>query len=244
MRMLRRARAVLAEVGQLDRARSGTFIDVGANIGTSVIAASTEIAYSKAVAFEPNPDPFRLLCLNVFANQLQDVVRTLAVAVSDTNRVVDLEIHERRSGRGRIVPAARPTADADVEGRHYVTVECVTLDSMVERGLITDLPAGLLWIDAQGHEGHVLRGARRLLEPGIPVIFEVSPAGLRKQEGGLEALVEAARSYYSNLVPLRKVRSLRKHVQFEAKPIADLPKLLAPSGEWGTGVSDAMLLRL
>lgn len=50
----------------------------------------------------------------------------------------------------------------------------VTLD-----GLARDTPADLIKIDIEGYEGHVLRGAQRLLSDRRPtLVFEFAPNGL------------------------------------------------------------------
>jgi hypothetical protein len=34
---------------------------------------------------------------------------------------------------------------------------------------------GLLWVDVEGHELHVMRGLKRLLARGVPISFEYTP---------------------------------------------------------------------
>ncbi|NVO31176.1 FkbM family methyltransferase [Hymenobacter lapidiphilus] len=49
-------------------------LDAGANIGMAVLYFKRQFPAAHIVAFEPNPEAFRLLARNVAANQLHDVV--------------------------------------------------------------------------------------------------------------------------------------------------------------------------
>ena len=42
---------------------------------------------------------------------------------------------------------------------------------------------GLAWIDTQGHEGHVLSGASRLIQANVPIVIEFWPYGLKRSGG-------------------------------------------------------------
>ena len=64
-----------------------------------------------------------------------------------------------------------------------VTVPVRSVDSLVAEGLIEPARLGLVWIDVQGHEAHVLAGAQRLLEQGVPTVIEVWPYGLARTDG-------------------------------------------------------------
>ena len=60
----------------------------------------------------------------------------------------------------------------------------------------------LVWIDVQGHEARVLRGAGQLLQAGVPIVFELWPYGLRRAKG-LEAIVDLAAGAYRSAIDLR-----------------------------------------
>jgi hypothetical protein len=72
------------------RAR-GVVVDIGASVGDFVLFASTEGA-GKIYAFEPDPDRFRWLCLNVAINELPAVItRNLAADGSTIASICDNE---------------------------------------------------------------------------------------------------------------------------------------------------------
>jgi FkbM family methyltransferase len=144
------------------------FVDVGANIGTTTVVALRRHSFASGVAIEPSPDNVELLRLNVAANGLAERVVVLPVAAS--NRVAEVELDVRYENRGghRIV-------DDDTGNRKgpAVPVNAVTLDSLVDDGVLRPAQVGLLWIDAQKHEASVLAGATKLIDAGVPVIVAI-----------------------------------------------------------------------
>lgn len=201
LRILRRGLRILEEAGLAEKARAGTFIDVGANIGTTTVAALYANGFTRALALEPEPRNVRLLRINIAVNGFADRVQLLQVGVSDALGGGRLRVFGERWGLHEIVPAKRGKA---VPAEQVVEIELVTLDSLVERGLFDADGTGLLWIDTEGHEGHILAGATRLVSVGTPVILEVSPDKLDNQ-GGLGSLLEAASTHYTHFVDMRHV---------------------------------------
>jgi FkbM family methyltransferase len=194
MDLLVTALRVLERLGE-GQVRTRTLLDVGANIGTTSIFALTSQGFPAAIAIEPQPDTFRLLRMNVVANDLEERVRTFQCAVSDADGTARMS-NPAKSGNAKILPP-------DLRKRvREIAVPSRKLDSMVESGDIASDEIGLVWLDVQGHEGHVLAGASRLTERGIPVVLEFSPRLLTRSEG-LEPLVGALSRDYTDIVDLR-----------------------------------------
>jgi FkbM family methyltransferase len=145
-----------------------TFIDVGANIGTTTVNAIRRHGFSHAVALEPEPHNFRLLRLNIVVNAIEACVTALEVAASDRTGDVKLALSAGMSG-GHTLVQLRPGAP------ETVTVPAVTLDDLARRELIKPETVGLVWIDAPGAEALVLKGASLLLERRIPIVAAVRP---------------------------------------------------------------------
>jgi FkbM family methyltransferase len=200
MGVLRKAMAVLRSLGQAERAVAGAFVDVGANIGTAIVTAMREHGFAGGVACEPEPHNHTLLSLNLLANGLQREVRALPVAVSNEGGEVELLVGERKSGSHEL----RSDGTAK-QGDRTIRVERLTLDFLVERSILKDDGTGMIWIDAQGHEGQVLAGANRLLANGIPVVFEFYPSMVGRH-GGLELLEQAVTRNYTHVLNVRRVR--------------------------------------
>jgi len=139
------------------------FVDVGANIGTSTIDALVQFGFGRAVCFEPAPDNARLLRVNLVWNDLDGRATVHPVAISDRDGCGVLARSPTNSGDHRF------TAGRDGDD------QCRRLDFYVESGALDPSLVGLVWIDAQGHEAHVLRGAAALLTARAPVVLEYCP---------------------------------------------------------------------
>jgi FkbM family methyltransferase len=140
------------------------FVDVGANIGTTTVMALRRFGFASAVAIEPSPANGRLLRLNIVANDLEARVRTFPAAASDRAGDIRFDVSNANWGGHRV---------SDGDGPARVTVEAVTLDGLVEQGVVQAERVGLVWIDAQGHEPAVLAGASKLIEQGVPIVVAI-----------------------------------------------------------------------
>jgi hypothetical protein len=81
-----------------------------------------------------------------------------------------------------------------------VTVDSVTLDGLVERGIVDPARVGLLWIDGPGSETRALLGATRLVEAGVPIVVSIRPGTV--DAGG--PLADLLTTCYTDAVELRK----------------------------------------
>ena len=148
-----------------------TLIDVGANIGTTTVSAIRRQGFVRVVALEPEPGNFRLLKVNLLANEIESSVTALEVAVCDREDRVDL-VRSATSGGEHALAPFFPVGKA----RHALSVQAVTIDGLVRHGVI-DLPTvGLLWMDVEGAEGLVLDGATTLLARSVPIATSIRPA--------------------------------------------------------------------
>jgi FkbM family methyltransferase len=165
---LRRAVRVLREH---ERHRPGsTFIDVGANLGTTTVPAIRWHGFGSAVALEPASSNFRTLRLNLVANDVETKVTALEVAVCNREGDVELALSPRSSGTHGLVSLLPDRRSAETR-----TVSGVTLDGLAERGVFEPDAVGLLWLDAAGAEALVLEGASTLLGRGVPLVTAVRP---------------------------------------------------------------------
>ena len=204
LEVMDQAVARLEQVLGRDPVRGRTFVDVGANVGTTSIPAVHRFGARRAIAFEPSDENFRLLAANVALNGLAGVVETRRVGVSDAAGTAELELSPSNSGDHRVrTSAAAGTFDAYGEGRRAATeIELVRLDdALAELGVASE-DVGLLWVDTQGHEGQVLAGAPRLLAAKVPVFCEYWPYGLRRA-GGLDRFHAIVAASFSEIIDAR-----------------------------------------
>jgi len=193
-RHLQRALDVLEHAGvEVPRA---TFVDVGAHIGTTAIAAVSRFGFESAVALEPERANYRLMRVNLAANDIEARVRTFNVAVSSRVGTAHLKLRPESGSKHRLV------VEGEVEPPSTVGVPLTTLDTLAEDGSLDPVQTSLLWLDVEGHELEVLQGARRLVERSVPIVMEFVPRRLR-QDGRLAALCGALAEHYTHVLDLR-----------------------------------------
>lgn len=133
-----------------------TVIDVGANIGTHVIAFARMA--KKVYAFEPQPRLYRMLQANLALNNIKHVTtHRLAVgAYCGDILIADLPSDETVFNFGAL-PISFP-------GPNRLSAQMVTIDSL-------GLSPALIKIDVEGMESDVIEGAKETIKRHSPVIY-------------------------------------------------------------------------
>jgi FkbM family methyltransferase len=214
---------------------SGALLEIGANLGSTTVLALAETGFGSAICFEPLPANRALLEQNLELNGLADRATVLELVVSDAAGEVEFEISAQNSGDGRVRTGngAGPEAFGE-SARQTVTVPATTLDALVERGQLRLEGVALAWLDVQGHEAHVLRGARALLDSSIPVVVELWPYALQRS-GGIAHLPQLLRENFAGLVDLGGDPAPR--------PVEAIDELLERYGREPDLSTDLLLLR-
>lgn len=213
LEILPRALSILRAHGETPE--HGILVDVGANIGTTALPALLQHGFERAVAIEPEPENVRVLHANAALNCVQDRLDIVAAAASDEAGTVAFGRGKQtrrgwRAGAGSILAADREDA---------IEVSLVRIDDELESRRIEPASVGLLWLDVQGQEGHVLAGARSVVEAGRPVVFALRPGKLRKA-GGLDPLLELVSEHYTYVADLRAEED-------DVRPVSMLSELVA-----------------
>ena len=194
-------------------------LDVGANIGTVCIAFAREGVFTQALAVEPAPDTFRHLVKNVAMNNLEPAIRCVNVALSATSGTAELELSNNSGDhRVRVAGPLAPGQYAEHQ-RSLIRVPVRRLDELLDERGIDRRDVGLLWMDVQGHERHVLEGASKLLASRVPVVIELWPYGLRRAGVEPAEFVEYLRARFTSYYDLA-------HETPSARSIDELPALL------------------
>jgi FkbM family methyltransferase len=218
IKVIRRCAAVVRGLLGDDAIVGRTLLDVGANIGTTSIPTMLTIPFKDAVAIEPEPENYMTLRLNIVLNGLDTRMKALQVAASDVVGELSLMVNRSRSGKHWIASDDSLAADAGPDAV-ATTVPVVTLDSLAGDAYDPDR-VGFVWMDAENHEGQILRGASELLKRGVPVTFEWDREGLHER-GSLDSIVAAAQSNYTHFADMRATRQKDKP-KYQLRPISEL----------------------
>jgi FkbM family methyltransferase len=164
----------------------GVFVDVGANIGYYPVIAADRVGPGGAIlAFEPDPDNFRLLQANLRLNDCEHIVTAFQAGLADADGAGRLYLSEDNAGDHQIFAtgaARRSLAVTLHHGADFLRHRLARLD--------------LLKIDVQGAEYAVVAGLLPLLLalprlPRLPrIIIELTPLSLRQAGSSGRALIE------------------------------------------------------
>ena len=131
-------------------------VDVGSNIGDTVLAAAVQVGPSgHVIGLEPHPRTFQFLQDNITLNDAR-AVELINVAAGSS------------PGSAQFSDGRRDDMNRIDGGTLQVTVE--RLDNLIHR----PGPIALLKVDVEGYERHVFEGAPEVLQRTRCVHFEVS----------------------------------------------------------------------
>ena len=145
-------------------AEPNVIFDVGANIGQSAIPLSKAFPYATIQCFEPSAKNFTAL-LNATKNNNKIICHQ--IGISDLNGTASLILSEDNT--------MHHLSTSPSQSDHQEVINTVTLDDFYQSNKLAP-HLDILKIDTEGHDLHVLRGAKNLLEDqSIGVVYcEVS----------------------------------------------------------------------
>ena len=156
----------------------GTYIDVGSNIGLTVLPVAVNPAV-RCFAFEPEPTNFTNLAENVRRNAVHGNVVLHQLALADRTATLRFGLADDGNlGDHRLV--------SDTDTRRSIAVAASRLDDL-------DLPiAGPLGvkIDTQGAEPAIIAGGRETLARAGLAVLEFSPMLMDRLGGDPEIVLE------------------------------------------------------
>lgn len=162
------------------------FVDVGANIGTHLVHALTACGFAQGLAFEPDPHNFALLVQNMATNNLQAKARAFKLALSAHSGASTFELCDTNFGDHRVrQPGLVAAPDLGESQRRVISVLTDTADTFFAENSLALSTKTLVWVDTQGHEGHVFKGMDQALA-GLDkpfIVCEFWPYGLERAGG-------------------------------------------------------------
>jgi FkbM family methyltransferase len=190
--------AVMESLRKHSQANRPMMVDVGANIGMISIACLKNGFFRRAVAFEPDPYNFSLLQRNVRQNDLASDIECVPSALSSRTGNFPLEISRKNFGDHRLRTNPSPSSGFfREEKRKTISVQTVKLDEWFSSKPDIRDSIGLVWADIQGHEGHLLEGARQTFASGIPLACEFWPYALNRAGTSKARFLELVRELFS-----------------------------------------------
>ena len=142
----------LEDVYRESLSNGGTYLDIGGNIGLHVLRAH-RLGASKIYAFEPNPNTFDILSLNMKINGIHEGF--FHHALGEKNGVIGMNISDFPAGMARI----------ENTGDKLIEVPIKTLNRFAEDNPNLKFEKlSLVKIDVEGHEGEVINGAMDFLK--------------------------------------------------------------------------------
>lgn len=176
-------------------------VDVGANIGTTCIPM-VRACGCRAVAIEPIPAIFTLLCENVELNGLAGRFALVEAAVTSSPGHVSMELGSDIGG-ATLVSESRNSPGRPV-GADLIDARGETLANLLTGAGVQPSDVALVWADVQGSETAVIETGAALWSRGVPLFAEFEP-GLLAQHGGVAAFYEAASRHFERFVEARRL---------------------------------------
>jgi len=189
-------------------------LDIGANIGVISIGLLLAGEVKLALALEPEPGNFQLLCKNMQQNDLAQQMLCLPLAVGENVSTLTMELSPDNLGDHRIrqVPTSGVSELERESARRIIRVDSLPLPHILDlpevqaRGL--SLPS-FVWIDVQGYETYVFRGGMSLFEKGLPAVSEIWPYGILRAGIGLQTFIKTVSSIWTDYWVERRGRFTR-----------------------------------
>ena len=179
---------------ELEKRAPGAFLDVGVNMGQTLLAAKSIRSDWDYIGFEPNPFCVFYSMKVIEANALDRCV-LFPFGISDRTGAMDLRLNTLTGGEGSIVAGFREES----QYKRRIKVPIIGADSLPEE--LNDRTFGVVKVDVEGGELEVFRALQPVLARDRPLIItELLPVGDPHSEQGTfrqerqDALLEIIRA--------------------------------------------------
>ena len=182
-----------------------TLLDIGANIGSISIPSVKRKFLKEAIAVEPNPESYRLLCSNIFLNNLNNSVIPKQICLGEKKSKVFLILSSKNHGDNRISYSRN-------KNKNSIKLSSVTLDFFTQ----SYNKKFIIKVDAQGSESLILKHGQKTLSRKPPLILEFDKNIMK--EGDFLKIVEClTKSKYNSIYDLGLIKPFK--IKFSEKNI-------------------------
>jgi len=183
----------------LKKSNINLIYDIGANIGTIGIYAVHQGLAKECLAFEPEPNNFKLLRANVLINSLEEKIKCFNYALSDrADETLDFELDTINHGEHRVRKNWSEGKYNELS-REVIKVSTKTLNNYFDKKKSIN---SLIFMDTQGFEGYVLSGASLFIDNSILIISEFWPYGLKRSGCFEKFLLSLDNAKYESIIDL------------------------------------------
>jgi FkbM family methyltransferase len=138
-------------------------LDVGANIGVSCLYFKSKFPDARIICFEPDPNAFELLCMNIEVNQLKDI-EPIQAAISNDDGFANFygqvdELHTDARGNSLV-----EIWGMQRDSSQKIVVKVLSLKKFLNERV------SLLKLDVEGSEELILKDIKQLMD-NIEAIF-------------------------------------------------------------------------
>lgn len=149
----------------------GTYLDIGANIGMTVVPLARDAPSVRCHAFEPEPVNYQNLVRNIHENCQGSEIASYQLALHDRDTVLPFSIASDNLGDHRLYVATDLSSKQGEAGRKIIDVPCKRLDDLA----IDVQGPTFVKVDTQGAEPHVVTGGAATLAKADTILMEWSP---------------------------------------------------------------------
>lgn len=197
-----------------------TVVEAGANIGAHTLPLARACAPGRLIAFEPQQRVFQLLCANLAANDVTNVVALPEAMGAEAGlaRMPELD-YGAGWNFGSVAPSHAPVGAED--WARGLAARVTPLDAL-------ELPAcHVLKIDVEGWEAEALAGARRTLWRCRPILYIENDRASRQAQ--LIAMIdELGYDQYWHIAPLFNPANFNGAPADVTEAVASLNMLCTP----------------
>ena len=176
------------------------FFDVGANVGFYTLIARKYFSELRCFAFEPTPETYNNLVINLNENKTSGNVDAFQIALSSNQGIIEFGDFGDCSGKNAIITTSIHD-QKDIKKRFPVNTD--SLDNLYPEVL----GCIIIKIDTEGHEIDVIKGGRNFLTKN-KVVLQVE-TGHKNNSDELDSIIRSCTldllfrlgpdSYYTNI---------------------------------------------